>query len=562
MNESRANSIQTWHSKHASVEAPLVESTASEYSEAGTKSTVVSRIVAWLPALYLPLIVVLCIAYTWRPLGGGDDIWAHAAVGRWICNNMEVPRHTLFCGARHPCRGSRNSGCLKSSSTSFAEWRACSGSAVHRSHGNAHFFVVVAFMGAPCADQHFYAAHVCDCHIRRIVALSTAPRIVHRVVSGDYYHLPGGLVAEAHRSEARCAALAAFFDGATFVLLFMFALWANLHGAVAMGILIVLLTAFCDAVQDRFDARSRSLLCIAVLCVLATFINPNGVGLWNEILRPIGSETFKNIDEWKPPLQTRALWSYAFCELVLVLAALAVWSLNPQRRWSHAAWLLVMSALFLQQRRHLWLFALVSLAVLAINARHLNAARMWAWWRKTTRQADIALPQPFRIIGRSSAVLCLGMWIAFATPYNFWPLRATKKDLPDGAARFVEANNLRGRLFNDYENSSYLQWRLNGPMPSGPNRGRVLARGRRPLYIDLLNAYPDTLLKDYLAIMDNHAAGRARFEQLDLGYVILGSEKRKNKLAKYLDRTSQWARVYDADNGVVWVRRAVNPSIR
>jgi hypothetical protein len=221
-----------------------------------------------------------------------------------------------------------------------------------------------------------------------------------------------------------------------------------------------------------------------------------------------------------------------------------------------------MSAVFLQQRRHLWLFALVSLAVLAINARHLNAARIWAWWRKTTRQADIALPQPFRIIGRSSAVLCLGMWIAFATPYNFWPLRATKKDLPDGAARFVEANNLRGRLFNDYENSSYLQWRLNGPMQSGPNRGRVLARGRRPLYIDLLNAYPDTLLKDYLAIMDNHAAGRARFEQLDLGYVILGSEKRKNKLAKYLDRTSQWARVYDADDGVVWVRRAVNPSIR
>jgi hypothetical protein len=42
----------------------------------------------------------------------------------------------------------------------------------------------------------------------------------------------------------------------------------------------------------------------------------------------------------------------------------------------------------------------------------------------------------------------------------------------------------------------------------------------------------------------------------------LGSEKRKNKLAKYLDRTSQWARVYDADDGVVWVRRAVNPSIR
>jgi hypothetical protein len=46
-------------------------------------------------------------------------------------------------------------------------------------------------------------------------------------------------------------------------------------------------------------------------------------------------------------------------------------------------------------------------------------------------------------------------------------------------------------MFNDYENSSYLQWRLNGPLQSGPNQGRVLAQGQRPLYIDLLNAYPD-----------------------------------------------------------------------
>jgi hypothetical protein len=558
MNESRAQAIQNWRSEHVSADSPL-----HEYSAAGSERNFASRIAAWLPALYLPLIAVLCIAYAWRPLGGGDDIWAHAAVGRWTWDHMEVPRQTLFLWGTPPVPWIaqqwlsqvsfyfilQSGGPLLAvlltvgmvTLTFLLLWRLWS------RHAPINVFTPLLFAIA------IYAGSL---RFRPRPELFTA---LFLVITIAYLAAWSQKRIEAWQDAPRSPQ---FLDGATFVLLFMFTLWANLHGAVAMGILIVLLTALCDCVQDRFDARSRSLLCVAVLCVLATFINPNGIALWNEILRPAGSETFKNIDEWKPPLQARVLWSYAFCELVLVLAALAVWRLNPERRWSHMAWLLVMTLMFLRYRRHLWLFALVSLAVLAINARYINPQAMWAWWRKTTKQPLVGLPQPFRLIARSAAALCLVLWIALATPYNFWPPRATTKSLPEGAARFVEARNLRGRMFNDYENSSYLQWRLNGPLQSGPDRRRVLARGRRPLYIDLLNAYPDTLLKDYLSIMDNDAAGRARFQQLDLGYVVLGSEKRKNKLAKYLDRSSQWARVYDAKDGVVWVRRSVNPSVR
>ena len=35
-----------------------------------------------LPRLYLPLLIALTCTQAWRTLGGGDDIWAHAAVGR------------------------------------------------------------------------------------------------------------------------------------------------------------------------------------------------------------------------------------------------------------------------------------------------------------------------------------------------------------------------------------------------------------------------------------------------------------------------------------------------
>lgn len=544
-----------------------IETLRTEYSAPPAVEVVTPRrespIPLWLPRLYLPLVLLLCVAYAWRPLGGGDDIWAHAAVGRWTWDNMEVPRQTLFLWGTPPVPWIaqqwlsqvtfyfllQSGGPLLAvlltvgmvTLTFLLLWR------LWLRHAPVNVFTPLLFAIA------IYAGSL---RFRPRPELFTA---LFLVITIAYLAAWSQKRIEAWQDAPHSPQ---FLDGATFVLLFMFALWANLHGAVAIGVLVVLLTAFCDAWQDRFDARSRSLLCIAAMCVLATFLNPNGMGLWNEILRPTGSETFKNIDEWKPPLEARVLWSYAFCELVLLMAALAAWSLNPQRRWSHVAWLLVMCVMFLRYRRHLWLFALVSLAVLAINARYFNTERLWNWWRKTTKQSRIAMPQPFRIIARSGAVLCLVLWIALATPSNVLPLRATTKTLPEGAARFVEAKKLRGRLFNDYENSSYLQWRLNGPLQSGPSQGRVLARGRRPLYIDLLNAYPDTLLNDYLTIMNSAKAGPNLFNKLNVGYVVLGSEKRKKKLANYLNRSAQWSRVYDADDGLVWVRRSVNPSVR
>src|SRR5262249_39571733 len=51
---------------------------------------------AWLPRLYLILLVLLGAAYAWRPLRPGDDFWSHAAVGRWIWQHGQVPHQTLL----------------------------------------------------------------------------------------------------------------------------------------------------------------------------------------------------------------------------------------------------------------------------------------------------------------------------------------------------------------------------------------------------------------------------------------------------------------------------------
>jgi hypothetical protein len=281
-----------------------------------------------------------------------------------------------------------------------------------------------------------------------------------------------------------------FLDGATFVLLFMFALWANLHGAVAMGILVVLLTALCDCVQDRFDARSRSLLGVAVLCVLATFINPNGVALWNEILRPAGSETFKNIDEWKPPLQARALWSYAFCELIccwrrLRVAPESAAPLEPcgvadcDERVVFAA---APSSVAV---------ALVSLAVLALNARYLDTRPMWNWWRKQTRQHESPCRRNFALWRGpvSRCACCCGSRCHARTR----AAAACCRDPPCLLARRVlwKKDNCVAACSTTTRIRVTCSGTSTGRCKAGTLRGQVPAQGRRPLYIDLLNAYPD-----------------------------------------------------------------------
>ena len=123
-----------------------------------------------------------------------------------------------------------------------------------------------------------------------------------------------------------------------------------------------------------------------------------------------------------------------------------------------------------------------------------------------------------------------------------WPPNATSRYLPEPAARRLLQVGKGRRVFNDYEFSSYLQWR---------------SAGNPPLYIDLLNAYPDKLLKDYFQIVTAEPEGRKMLRDLDINCVFLRRHKKGEgmaKLANYLDKQSQWRRVYKGPDGTIWLK--------
>jgi lysylphosphatidylglycerol synthetase-like protein (DUF2156 family) len=158
----------------------------------------------------------------------------------------------------------------------------------------------------------------------------------------------------------------------TFAVIALFALWGNFHGAVALGILILLLTAGCELLQQKFARPAWGLVGLAIVCVLAVNLNPYGVSYW-KALKPVGGAMFQMIDEWKPPLTAPALPVMAVVLVLLIaIVPLLGWIRNPERRWSQLLWLVLGVILFMTARRNLWPCVLISLAVGAANAQGLR----------------------------------------------------------------------------------------------------------------------------------------------------------------------------------------------
>ncbi|HEX8463791.1 MAG TPA: hypothetical protein VF627_04165 [Abditibacterium sp.] len=496
--------------------------------------------------LALPILLLIVAGYAWRPLAGGDDFWAHAAIGRWIVEHRQIPTHTLFLWSER------------------VPWIA------HAWGTGLIFYGLMSVGGAKNGPFLVQGLNI---------ALSAAPwLLLWRFWRRDAPFsslMPPLFVLAIWVSSARYQPRPELFTALflTLLLLFltrwlrekavphaqiggvllMFALWPNLHGAVAFGLLMLGVTAIFETVETRgADIR---LLFLFALCTLIVFVcNPRGFEFYRALL-PIGSQAFKRIDEWKP------FWQWPQLGLQLVVGEVLLWSIgmllwatNPGRKWAQLGWMLLMMAAFLKARRQLWLTAITSLVVIVSNAQQLESESLFRGWRRLTRgDANQRLPDPMRLITRAGVLIILLCAAAQAIDRKWWPPRATNRYLPVKMAAFLRDRAPKGRIFNDYEFSAYLEWALHG---------------RRSLYIDLNNAYPDSLMEEYFQTIKGSQNARETASYDARRGRILAKRKIRvvalrpfksteglSVLAKYLDKNPGWKRIYRGEDGTVWARR-------
>jgi hypothetical protein len=220
-----------------------------------------------------------------------------------------------------------------------------------------------------------------------------------------------------------------------------FLFWANCHGGYFLG--WVVLGAYCaEELLERLRGRpvegERQLWLVSIACVLASALNPNGLRIVQIVLYYGSSPIQSSNLEWQHP----AFWLPPYGYAVVLFGSLAA-LLVSRRRTRPVDWILyfVFAAASLMAVRNTILMGLVGAVLLG--------AYLPAWKR--------AIPAAAEFAAAGFALLAIALALRGGGAFQ---LRAAEWMLPTGAADFLQAHNVTGRMFNTYENGGYLVWRL------------------------------------------------------------------------------------------------------
>lgn len=315
----------------------------------------------------------------------------------------------------------------------------------------------------------------------------------------------------------------------------LFFLWANIHAGFAIGLVLFFIFIIIKAISTIVKIVPESLtlknLSIAfLLSVAATFINPYGLKIYEEIFRTATDFYGRSlIIEWQ------SLFAAPVSVLipVLIFAVFLFGSLFFQKKRD---WILInTSVLFfvlaILAWRNLPLFFVASAPLFVVTLENL-----------TGKQLLKLLTLPIILLALTAITFYLGwrnlkdVWAANTNP----AILASQAEFPYRAIKFLKSNHLplaTNHLFNDYNWGGYLLWQL-------PNQ-KVFIDGRMPHW-----QLPDKhIFADYqtLQAAKNLNAVNSLIEKYNLNLALLRSD---SPLAFYLSLIG-WQKIYGDELAII-----------
>jgi hypothetical protein len=275
----------------------------------------------------------------------------------------------------------------------------------------------------------------------------------------------------------------------------LFVLWANLHGAVALGGLVLVAATAAAIFQARALAphdqaarrRALTLLLVTPLCAAATGLTPLGFRLWTFIFESVARSRAAHIDEWSPAYPTHPL-EIAFWILAAAFVALLIGRHRAVRAWPELALIAAAIAILplaARASRNIAPFLLVA----APAASHLLGADFHLGRRPGTG-TDVDHPRVN--LALLIALLALGGAAVGKAWATSWP-RLGWRPISDGALTALRTS-CPGPLYNRYGDGGYLTW----------------LAPERPVFLDSRqDPYPATFVLEALHIEDE-----GRYEDL------------------------------------------------
>jgi hypothetical protein len=354
--------------------------------------------------------------------------------------------------------------------------------------------------------------------------------------------------------------------------------WANMHGAFALGLALTGLTIVGVALDELFasaddertlsgaarqensraqaakeeshaQAARRRLrgvwsgvrpLCFALAaCAAVVPLNPNGVRLFTYPLETIASTAMqRHIQEWLSPDFHRA---EALPFALLLLATFAALALSPRKARPSELLLLAVSAYAaLRSWRNIPFFALVAAPALAehawllVNERVRPRPSVAAKGEKSEKATALQLILNAALFVVIPAALCVATVSRAAARQP----SAEAEKYPAAAVEFLRGHKQAGPIFNAYGWGGYLIWKLH------PGRA---------VYIDgRADVYGDRLVEDYLRAENAGPGWRALLERDGVRAVMIAPDA---ALASLLREDAGWDKVFEDGQAVIFFKR-------
>ena len=302
--------------------------------------------------------------------------------------------------------------------------------------------------------------------------------------------------------------------GAPRTLPLIFLVWANCHGGVLLGLVLLVGGLAARTVVDRAEWR-RSLATIGA-CIIAMTITPLGWHFWTEIPRSLGRISQYTLDEWARPGLTEVplipFWIFA-CVYVIGIARQVphLRRVSPSDAALNAVALLLLPA-SLTAVRNVGPFLMVAVPAMT---------RLWS--RPSDRSVESSANERpgfnLALLGAAVVSIALVISAAYDEPWE----RLKWKPVPESA--IAALNDCPGNLYNRYDEGGYLLW-------FAPER-RVFLDGRQ-------DPFPLQMVLEHIEIETGVRDHRETFARHDIRCAFLPVE---SPVAASLAR-EQWASLY------------------
>ena len=225
----------------------------------------------------------------------------------------------------------------------------------------------------------------------------------------------------------------------------LFIVWANLHGGVALGLVVLGGVTLADGWLEGRPTLFR-MLALCAACFVATLVTPLGIGLWTTIPESIQKSMANGIAEWRPPHEFgwRHLDFWVIAAGLVAAVAARRRSIATRTDAAIVCATLALLPLALRSSRNITPFVLMAgpalSCLLPLTAGVSSRPRLERYGVNAALLGGIAL---------ICAVVVASVWSARAQRLGWDPI----------SRQVVDAvQQCPGRLYNRFDDGGYLIW--------------------------------------------------------------------------------------------------------